>query len=103
MSRWPAMLVLALIAGCAGPAEPTRGSGAVPPGPEARVEAGMSAEQVRAELGEPAFRETRVKADGIQVWYYGNGVVVVLKDGRVGLCGRAAVPVHSNGPEGGVP
>ncbi len=103
MSRWLAMLALALTAGCAGQAGPAPGPAAVPPGPEARVDAGMTAQQVRAELGEPALRDTRRMADEIQVWYYDNGVVVVLKDGQVGFCGRAASPVHSNGPEGGEP
>ena len=103
MSRWLAILILALAAGCAGQPGPGAESVAAPPGPEARVEAGMTAEQVRAELGEPARRQSAGEAEEIQMWYYENGVVVILRDGRVRFRGRAAAPVHSNGPEGGVP
>ena len=95
------MLVLAFAAGCAGQPESGPESAAPPAGPETRVEAGMTAEQVRAELGEPALRQNAGQADDIQMWYYDNGVVVILEDGRVRFRGRAAAPAHTTAPEGG--
>ncbi|MFO8007843.1 MAG: hypothetical protein R6V05_08915 [Candidatus Brocadiia bacterium] len=98
-----AVAALALLAGCAGPRDEAPGPVAPPAGPEARVQTGMSAEDVRAELGEPALCQTAGQADEIQMWYYESGVVVILEGGRVRFRGRAAAPAPGEGSEGGTP
>ncbi len=85
------LVVLVVCVGCATPAPPEPGGGAVARlSPMSWVKAGMSADEVRGVLGEPALIEKQAEDELTEHWYYGSGGVVVLHDGEVQFKGQAA-------------
>ncbi len=91
------LYVLAGLLICLGCAGPQRAQPRLPrfETPLRRVEVGMTARRVRDILGEPAAIEQE-QEPGTETWYYENGWIVILREGRVQFRGRAAVP----GPSG---
>jgi outer membrane protein assembly factor BamE (lipoprotein component of BamABCDE complex) len=79
-------LALCLALGCSA----LSGGDKPPRIPAARIEKGMSAERVKAVLGEPAQIEQGGPEE--KTWYYENGVIVMLRQGKVFFVGQADKP-----------
>ncbi len=86
MRRLITALAVCLALGCAASSGGADGGAILPPG----IKRGMSAAEVKARLGEPAQIEKGGPEES--EWYYENGVIVFLRQGKVCFVGRAEVP-----------